>query len=134
MCLAFTIIASLSHLRCIIINYIYWIFNSQIYLCPTTYQHCWESFSFILSCIRCRLRPDFRSFVMHSRDSDRWHFRQQTFISLTDETVNEHCDCSFLLWKPLTKAFKGTWTQHGEPLSFKELRHQEYFTNTPDTA
>lgn len=64
-------------------------------------------------------------FIMHSRDADRWHFRQQTFISLTEEamrTVNL-CYCE----KPFTKAFSGTQSQHIEPFSFTEIMHQDSF-------
>lgn len=66
-----------------------------------------------------------QSFIMHSRDADRWHFRQQTFIGLTEEamrTVNPCC-CE----KPFTKAFSGARSQHIEPFSFTEIMHQDLF-------
>lgn len=92
----------------ILINYEWWIFNSQI---------CIQYFSitFVLLCIKCRLRSGFHSFIhsciMHSPDA-----LQTADLDQSDWRGHEHCD-TVLLWKPLTKAFNATPTQHGKPSS-----------------
>ena len=78
-------------------------------------------YHFIPLCIRYCLRPHFLSFIHYAqRAADRWLFRQQTSIRLSEE---EHC--AFVLSvKTLTKASRET-AQHGTTLSITEIMHQE---------
>lgn len=50
-------------------------------MCPYTVHFC---FFFLKSGVL----SGFHSFIMHSQDADRWHLRQQTFISLTEEAMS----------------------------------------------
>lgn len=63
-------------------------------------------------------------FIMHSRDADRWHFRQQTFIGLSEGATSTATPSYCENHSP--RLLMVHW-QHGEPFSIIEMIHDEYF-------